>query len=189
MWFKGVVRPALIAAVLAAYANSPALAGPDGAPASQPKASTRALNSYFCGTLYFNKVVTQNAERQTASISFTNLNGAVITINVDGETLQPPLCVKVTFTAETACSPTPSGDYCYVRALDNGVPMSPNGAGFQAIDSEHATAQGHGFEWISEIFQTGQHTYRIQWRVRETPTTFFIDDWTFDVQVYQNLVD
>ena len=92
-------------------------------------------------------------------------------------------CIKVLLTAETACGITNAPDLCYVRALVDGVPMDPNGAGFQAMDSEDSTASAHAYEWIKRVGE-GAHIIRIEQRVRNAATTFYKDDWTFDVSVY-----
>ncbi len=160
---------------------SPALAqraAPDGSPVTR-EVAPRSVSKLICGRQEYSIAVADSAASSTTSTAFVPLPNASVEINVYGEETR---CVKVLFTAETACSPTPAGDYCYVRALDNGRYISP-GNKFQAIDSDHGTAQGHSFEWIHRV-GPGKHTFTIEWRVRETPTSFFIDDWTFDVQVF-----
>jgi hypothetical protein len=179
---KQFIWPAFGAfAALVTLCNATALAerriAPDGGSAAQTRRAPEP-DTFTCGSIEFSKIVTQRSESTTTSTTFAPLSNATVTIDVKSKL---PRCVKVVLTAETACSPTPSGDYCYVRALQNSRVMSP-GNNFQAIDSEHGTAQGHSFAWISRV-QSGQHTFSIEWRVRDKPTVFFIDDWTLEVQV------
>ena len=91
-------------------------------------------------------------------------------------------CVKLLFTAETACGPTGGPDFCYVEAIVDGVPMNPDGAGFQALDSEHRTAGARAYEWVKRV-GPGPHTIGIRWRVLAAGTQFYVDDSTFDVQL------
>ena len=71
-------------------------------------------------------------------------------------------------------------DFCYVRALVDGVPMDPNGAGFEAMDSEDGTASAHAYEWVKRVGE-GPHTVRIEQRVGNGATTFWVDEMTFDI--------
>ena len=86
--------------------------------------------------------------------AFQQLPGADTQVVVpDGQTR----CVKVLLTAETACEITDAADFCYVRALVDGVPMDPNGAGFQTMVSEDGTAESGAYEWIKRVGE-GPHT-------------------------------
>ena len=60
--------------------------------------------------------------------------------------------------------------------------MDPDGAGFQAIDSEDGTASAHAYEWIKRVGD-GPHIVRIERRVGNAATSFWADDWTFDVSL------
>ena len=175
--------PALVS--LAALVAAPAFAQ-TGRPDGSPPPAYRALQAetvarFTCGPLEYSKLVTDRQERTTTSRTFTTVPNASVAITrvPAGQTR----CVKVVFSAETACSATAAGDYCYVRALDNAAVMQPDGGGFHAFDSDHATAQSHSFEWV-RLVGPGDHIFRIQWRVRDNPTSFFIDEFTMDVQVY-----
>jgi hypothetical protein len=129
-----------------------------------------------CGPNLSSTVVTQSA-----TDVFNNVNPMPIpnaTAHVDaGE----GKCVKVLFTAETACGP---GGFCYVRAFLDGVPMDPDGAAFQAIDSDDPTASGHAYEWVGLAQDDGPHTVTLFRRVDAAATNFYIDDWTLDVQAF-----
>ena len=93
-------------------------------------------------------------------------------------------CVKLLFTAETACGLTAGPDFCYVRALIDAAPMDPDGAGFQAIDSEDGSAGAHAYEWVKRV-GPGAHVDRARRPGCSPPATpFWLDDWTFDVQQY-----
>ena len=92
-------------------------------------------------------------------------------------------CIKVRFTAESACEGPGAADFCYVRALIDGVPMDPNGGGFQALDSEDGTASAHAYEWVKRVGE-GPHTVRIERRVGNAATMFWADDWTFDTSIF-----
>jgi hypothetical protein len=151
---------------------------PDGSTASEASGSEAAVRS-SCGQVIQSIVVTENAVSTTSSTSFVNVPGAGLTVAVPSGATR---CIKVLFTAESACSVTSGGDYCYVRALDNGVEMNPQGASFQAIASEASTARGHAFEWVRRV-PAGNHAIVLQRRVAAAATVFTIDDWTFDVQV------
>ena len=123
---------------------------------------------------------TESSPSTSKSVNFVPLPGANTQIVVpDGQSR----CVKVLLTTETACRKTGAADCCYVRALADGVPMDPNGAGFQAMDSEDGTASAHAFEWVKRLGE-GAHIIRIEQRVGNAATTFYKDDWTFDVSVH-----
>jgi len=49
--------------------------------------------------------------------------------------------------------------------------------------SEDPTENGHAYEWVRRI-GPGNHTILIQRRVGNAATGFLLDDWTFDLQIY-----
>lgn len=93
------------------------------------------------------------------------------------------------FTAETACT-SPRGlypNYCEVRALDNGVEMNPAAQGRHVLDSAiggyyGALYQSHSIEWVRRV-GPGAHQVILQRRVSDSDLEFYVDDWTFDVQM------
>jgi hypothetical protein len=175
-----IIGLGIVAAVVATASLAVAAGGggaPDGSSSAAP--APQVLASTSCGPRVQSIVRTENAPSTTSSTAFVTVPGAVVTVSVPAGATR---CIKVLFTAETACRVTTSADFCYVRALDNGVEMNPQGASFQAIDSEKATARGHAFEWVRRV-AAGSHTISLQRRVNAAPTVFTIDDWTFDVQV------
>ena len=151
---------------------------PDGSPpAAQPPSN---LKTFTCGPQQTSIVKTESSPSVTQSVPFVPLPGANVQITVPaGQTR----CVKVLLTAETACEITAASDFCYVRALLDGVPMDPDGAGFQAMNSEDGTAESGAYEWIKRV-GPGTHIVRIERRVLNNATRFWWDDWTFDVSLH-----
>ena len=150
---------------------------PDGGP---PQAPGPNVVTVACGPNQTSIVKTDASPTATSAVAFQQLAGAVTQIVVpDGQSR----CVKVLLTAETACQSDLPDDFCYVRALIDGVPMDPNGANFQALDSEDGTASAHAYEWVKRVGD-GPHTVRIERRVGNAATMFWTDDWTFDTSLY-----
>jgi hypothetical protein len=150
---------------------------PDGGP---PQAAGPNVVTTVCGPNQTSIVKTDASPTATSSVAFQPLAGAATQIVVpDGQSR----CVKVLLTAETACQSDQAADFCYVRALLDGVPMDPNGANFQALDSEDGTASAHAYEWVKRVGD-GPHTVRIERRVGNAATMFWTDDWTFDVSLF-----
>jgi hypothetical protein len=150
---------------------------PDGGP---PQAAAAPIRT-DCGPDIRHAVITRSSSIMKNSVAVQMLPGA------HAENIVVPDgggCLKVLFTAETACSPTANPDFCYVRAVINGVPMDPNGNGFQAMDSEDATASAHAYEWVKKL-PAGNYDIDIQWSVLNAGTQFWVDDWTLDIGTYQ----
>jgi hypothetical protein len=167
---------------IAAFSLSAMAQAPDGDPRS-PAAPISGVESQTlvitgCGSLINSLVRTQNAAVSTTSTGFVTLSATALTVP-SGQTR----CVKVLFTAETACRTSAASDFCYIRATDNGIEMNPQGGGFQAMDSEDSTSSAHAYEWVRRV-GAGSHTISIQVRVGSAATRFFLDDWTFDVQTH-----
>jgi hypothetical protein len=134
-----------------------------------------------CGPNISSFVRTENAVSVINSVAFVNVPNAIFGFTVPAGTTR---CVKVVFTAEAACrGPAAIGDFCYIRAIENGVEMFPQGAGFQSLLSEDPTENGHAYEWVRRV-GPGNHLILIQRRVGNAATGFLLDDWTFDVQIY-----
>jgi hypothetical protein len=149
-------------------------------PAAQ--AEKRILNITACLAAISSVVRTENALSVTNAVAFVDVPGAVQGFTVPAGTTR---CVKVVFTGEAVCrGPAAVADFCYIRALLDGVEMLPQGAGFQAFLSEDASANAHAYEWVSRV-AAGNHVVRIQRRVGNVNTFFELDDWTFDLQIYQ----
>ncbi len=150
---------------------------PDGSPggAQQPN-----LTTLRCGPLAENIIKTQNAPSTTNAVNFAQLPGATTQVVVPPG---PGRCVKVLFTAETACGLSGAADFCYIRALDGATVLDPDGTNFQTMDSEDGSAAGHAYEWVGHL-DPGAHNIRIERRVGNNATSFWTDDWTFDVEVH-----
>ncbi len=170
---------AVAAATLAATASlALAQAGPADYPDNDPNQPPPNLVVTNCGANQSSIVRTQNAPSTISDTSFVQLPGATTTITVPPEESR---CVKVLLTAESACGLSAAADFCYVQATLDGAPMNPNGLGFQALDSEDGSASAHAYEWIKRV-GAGNHTIRIERRVGNAATAFYMDDWTFDVE-------
>jgi hypothetical protein len=139
------------------------------------------LLTTVCGSAVQSIVRTENAASVINSVAFVNLPGAAIGVTVP---VGASRCIKVVFTAEAACrGPTSVSDFCVVRALDNGVEIPPQGGGAQVFLSEDATENAHAYEWVKRI-GPGNHTILLQRRVGNAFTSFLLDDWTFDLQIF-----
>lgn len=144
----------------------------DGSPgkASAPQANINVS----CGVQTGNLIRTENASLTFSNTGFLTLPGSAVTVTVPAGTTR---CLKVLFTAEAAAT-----NFCYVRAVDNGIPMNPDGGSFQALVSRDSSANAHTFLWVRRI-GAGSHTIAIQRRV--DTGSCGIDDWSFDVEVHQ----
>jgi hypothetical protein len=166
-----------VLAATAALAAAQAIDNPpDGGP---PQAPGPNVITTACGPNQTSIVKTDAAPTTTSAVNFVPLPGAATQVNVpDGQSR----CIKVVLTAETACQSDGTPDFCYVRALVDGVPMDPNGGGFQAMDSEDGTASAHAYEWVKRVGE-GPHIVRIEQRVGNAATTFWVDEMTFDTSI------
>jgi hypothetical protein len=139
------------------------------------------LNVTSCGPAISSLVRTENAPSVTSSVAFVVVPNAVTGFTVPAGATR---CVKVLFTAKAACrGPTAVTDFCFIRALLDGVEMLPQGAGIQTFISEDATENAHAYMWVRRV-GAGNHVVRIERRVGNAATGFLLDDWTFDVQIY-----
>lgn len=166
-------------AATASVATAQILSNPDhdrGPVAGQIKRVT-------CGPLQQSIVSTNSGQITTSSVPWVASPATQTQIQIPNG---PERCVKVLFTAETSCTGVAGApnDYCYVRALIDGVPMDPDGANFQAIDSEDASGDGHAFEWVAHV-GPGNHLVELERRVGDPNTVFTHDELTFDVQMFQ----
>jgi hypothetical protein len=135
-----------------------------------------------CGPLISNIVRTENASSVIGAVAYVNLPGATAGFAVPAGQSR---CIKVLFTGEAACrGPSAIGDFCFIRALDNGVEIPPQGASAQIFLSEDPTENAHAYEWVNRV-GPGNHTIVIQRRVGNAATGFLLDDWTFDLEIHQ----
>jgi hypothetical protein len=151
-------------------------------PTSAAQADNRVPIDTRCGLAINSVVRTENALSTTNSVAFVDVPNAVLVFGVPAGASR---CVKVVFTGEAACrGPAAVTDFCFIRALLDGVEMLPQGGGFQVFLSEDPTANAHAYEWVRRV-GGGNHIVRIQRRVGNAGTFFDLDDWTFDLQIYQ----
>jgi hypothetical protein len=172
--FSTTIRALAVLAAVSAFPVTAASAQEDGA-------SAKVLLTTTCGPAVRSIIRTEDAPSTTNAVAFVNVPGATGGFTVAAGTSR---CIKLLFTAETVCRPSAAADFCYVRALINGVPMLPDGANFQTFDSEDGTASAHAYEWVRRV-RAGNYTIVLQRRVGNAATFFTLDDWTFDLQLLQ----
>jgi hypothetical protein len=154
----------------------------DGGGAEQAAtAAQRALTYTPCGRPGGSQIRTETTGRETDSTSFVTVPGAQANVGIPAGLTR---CLRVVFTGEAGCAGNNGPDFCYVRALINGTVMDPNGGGEQVFASDDTTAESHAYEWVERV-GPGNYAIVIQGRVADSDTTFFLDDWTFDVQVQE----
>ncbi len=146
--------------------------------AAPDPAAAQGINA--CGPFINSTLRMSSVATTTSSTVFVDLASAVTNFTVPaGQTR----CVKVLFTGEAACrGPAAVNDFCFIRATDNGVEMSPQGGGAQVFLSEDATENAHAYQWAQRV-RAGNHRIVIQRRVGNASTSFLLDDWTFDVML------
>ena len=132
-----------------------------------------------CGAVIETNTATYRTPKAYTSTSFVKLQdiGFFRPIGVASD------CVTVTFSAEAACKGTAPGDRCYIRALHNGVEMLPKGRGEQLFTSESETASAHALVWVSRGLAEGNNVFTIEVKVGRAGTSFYLDDWTMQVQL------
>jgi hypothetical protein len=167
---------ALAAALSISVASAASPDGSGAAPQAQLAAPQTSVVSN-CGAQIFSQVATQNAAAFTSSTSFVTIKTFSFAVPAGAAR-----CIKVLFTAEAACAGSGITDFCYVRAVINGVEMFPQGQGFQTLQSEDGSAAGHAYEWFRRV-GAGTYTVSVQGRVGNSASSFFIDDWTVDFQL------
>jgi hypothetical protein len=148
--------------------------GFDGSPSAPVAAAQQANINVACGAQTSNLIRTESSSLTFSNTSFSTLPGSSVRVTVPSGQSR---CLKVLFTAEAAAT-----NFCYVRAVANGLPLFPNGEGFQSLVSADSTANGHAFQWVRRL-SSGTYTVAIQRRVSSGRCN--IDDWTVDVQLHQ----
>ena len=125
------------------------------------------------------RVLTQETPSSTVGAAFAGFASLVVGVPAGASR-----CLMVEFNAETACSGDPAiaDDFCYVRALDNGVEMLPLSGSFTSFQSEDTTAESNSHRWIRRV-GAGNHTITLQRRTDGGATVFYLDDWMFSVTV------
>ena len=133
----------------------------------------RIATTIDCDFPTLTAVRTQNTAVTFTNTAFLNLPGALLTFETFGSR-----CVKVHFTAKANATGA-----CFVRAVLNGIVMHPQGQDLQTLVSADSTSNAHAYEWASNVGD-GTHTFVIQHRVSAGTCT--IDDWTVDLEVWDN---
>jgi hypothetical protein len=141
--------------------------------------------SYVGGMAKAKRARTQTAAQVIPETpTWVNLNGATLSYVVPINTTD---LFNVAFSAECRLvGSVPPGDYVRIRVLDNGVPMEPYD-GFQAFCSADGYAT-HAGNWVRRV-GAGNHILQVQfWILDGAPVGVLqaiIDDWTFEVVVYE----
>lgn len=140
------------------------------------------------GAVIKTTVVTETNSQSTTATSFTDLPGAVVTINVPAGTKQ---LVQARFTGESGCMPVTSGNlWCSVQIIavsSSGVtrmlPDSGGDAAFDSVPGSQDNWEGHSAE-RSAVLSAGKYTVKVQWETNDPFVTFSLDDWSFTVTQY-----
>jgi hypothetical protein len=152
---------------------------PDG---GTEEAASETVVTTTCGAVLNSVVKTDNAPQQIApGAGFVNIANASASVVIPANQSD---CVKALYTVEAAALGPDAADFCYVRALVNGVAMNPVDS-FRVLASEDSTAEAATYEWIlrrtagaaATVF-----TVVIQWRGEDGDTSCWRDDSTLDVQ-------
>lgn len=135
-----------------------------------------------CGGVLNSVVKTDNGATQVIpGAAFVNIPNASAAVTIPANTSD---CIKVTYSTEAAAFGPDAADFCYVRALVNGVVMHPQDS-FQVLNSEDTSAEAATYVWIMRrsagFFNTPQNVV-IQWRGEDGDTTCFRDDSTLVVE-------
>jgi hypothetical protein len=160
---SGLRRLVLLAATLVA---APLMAG----------ATAQAADEIACGAPIKSVTRTNSVFSFSSDTNPNPVPGAAIVINVPAGAHR---CIKVVFTAASACGPSPANDQCFIRARDNGVLMSPNVSFF---DSEDGAGSSHSLAWVRKV-GPGSHRIAIQRSVGDDDTSFGLLGWVLDVTV------
>jgi hypothetical protein len=160
----------------ASLAVAQVVPNPDGSPEDNQEPHLTQVN---CGPTTQKILRTQNGGQTINNVNFAAVPGTVIQVVVpDGQSR----CVDIEFTGESACGLSNAADLCYIRAMDGNTELDPQGGTFQAFDSEDGSASAHAYEWVGRLGE-GVHNIRLERRVGNANTDFWLDDWTYDVEV------
>jgi hypothetical protein len=153
---------------------------PDG---GTEEADSETIVTTSCGAVLNSVVKTDNASALVApGAAFVGIPGAFASVTIPAGQTD---CIKALYTVEAAALGPDAADFCYVRALVNGVEMNPLGGSAQVLASEDSTAEAAGYEWILRRTAGGANTVFtvvIQWRGEDGDTSCWRDDSTLDVQ-------
>jgi hypothetical protein len=142
------------------------------------RAARQATDS-ICGASISSRIKTQNTAAVFSNTGFQVIPGAATPVSVPSGSR----CIVVRFTAGAACQGS-GVNYCYVRAIISGGvgEMFPQGLSLQTFVSEDESPEAHAYIWTRRL-QPGNYTIFIQQRVNSLASDFYLDDWTFEVEV------
>jgi hypothetical protein len=138
--------------------------------------SQAAVVKTSCGAPIQSIVVTKKAsdpQFESTSTNFVRLPGSALNVVVPAGTMR---CVKVRLTPKASCQGNGGNADCFIRAVADGVEMSPGTLG--GNDMRDA------YQWVSRL-GPGTHLVQIQLRrVAENAGAIVrIDDWAMDVEI------
>lgn len=112
----------------------------------------------------------------TTSGSYVPLPGARLTMRGRGLLL-------IRFTAESECtSSSPTGDYCSVKILVDGVQAKPNSGFDYAFDTDDGGSwEGNAMDRSIKV-GPGLHTIQVFYGVTNSVIDFRLDDWSLTVE-------
>ena len=112
----------------------------------------------------------------TTSSTFVGLPGGRLTMRGRGLLL-------IRFTAESACtSSSPTGDYCSVKILVDGVQAKPNSGIDYAFDTDDGGSwEGNAMDRSIKV-GPGLHTIQVLYAVTNTSIDFRLDDWSLTAE-------
>jgi hypothetical protein len=167
----GFVVTVVVLTELGGY--SPVLPGTAKVAAQEPETEA-GFFAYAGGPVRAKRARTQTAPSNLAGgAAYVNLPGATLSYTVPAGTSD---LFNVAFSAE--CTKL-GGSTAYIRVLDGGVPMEPYD-GFQSFCSSSLPATHKG-NWARRV-GAGAHTLQVQFRSPAGGVT--VDDWTFELVVY-----
>jgi hypothetical protein len=141
--------------------------------------SANASVAHNCGKVVNSYVLTEQSMFLTNSTAFTEVTGASQTISIPDGTSR---CVKVTFSAMTACNPTAKYDGCLIDVFADGTELDPAVGGGILYDQENPEWKLHSFEFVKRL-EAGTHTIRVKASVVDPATSFSIGARTMDVEI------
>lgn len=183
---RGVSLAVVLGTVLMLLMGGSVSASPEGnkaADGSDASAAEGAEVRLFtdCGPDVRTRITTEDAATSTTGSSFVSFTGSTVFVPANSTR-----CLLVEFNAETACfgDPGAQDDFCYLRALANGVEMLPVSGGFMAFQSEDFTAESNSTRWVRRVSGGSagiNYSVSLQRRTDGGATQFYLDDWMFSL--------
>jgi len=153
--------------------------GPDGT--IQEEGDAELVVQTNCGSVLNSVVKTDNFGASVNLFAgFVNIPNAFATVVIPAFQTD---CIKAVYTVEAAASGVGT-NFCYVRALVNGIAMNPV-SNDRVLASEDTTAEAATYEWIARRtagFANTAFTVQMQWAGTAGGSTCWRDDSTLDVE-------